>query len=452
MSSKSTCKENILGTQSIPNLMIKYCFPAVIAMMISGVQVMIDGIFVGNFVGPNALASVNIAGPFLSIIFGVAMVISIGSQSYIGISLGAGDTEKAQNSFVTFFRIISVLAISITITGLTLDEPIARILGSDELLLADVSTYIKIISIFALPVCIMQYFGFLSRVVGKPERYLYGSILSVIVNVTLDYLLIAKFDLGVMGAALATGIAFSSSLLFVISPMLNRKNVINVFTGRFKTESIGSVLYNGSSEGINSLSSAVTTFLFNVSLMSISGAGGVTAFTAISYVGMLGSMILFGISDGIGPIVSYNFGMNDYQRVKKIMKASYICNFIFGALLFSLLFFFGEFLVGLFIKDNPELIELAVSGGRLYAFSFLLSGFNILNSGYFTFIGKGFESVLVAASRGLIFVSIGIFALPMFLEINGIWLSVPFAELCAVVVGLVLLKITNKKLHENKFV
>ncbi len=452
MSEKPMNKETILGTEKIPKLMIKYCVPAVIAMMISGVQVMIDGIFVGNFVGPNALASVNIAGPFLSIIFGVAMIISIGTQSYIGISLGSGDTKKAQNSFTTFFRIILILAISITVLGQFLNDAIARTLGADELLLADVSTYIQVISIFAAPVCLMLYFGFLSRIVGSPERYLYGSILSVIVNVSLDYLFIARLDMRVTGAALATGIALSSSLLFVISPMLDKKNVINVFTGKFKTESIGAVLYNGSSEGINSLSGAVTTFLFNVSLMSVAGAGGVAAFTAISYVGMLGSMLLFGISDGIGPIVSYNFGMKDYQRVRKIMNTSYICNLIFGVMLFSLLFFFGEWLVGLFIKGDPELVALAVSGGKLYAFSFLMSGFNILNSGYFTFIGKGLESVLVAASRGLVFVSIGIFTLPLVFDINGIWLSVPFAEFCAVIVGLALLKITGKKLHKSKSV
>ncbi len=441
---------NILGTKPIPKLMIKYCLPAVVAMIITGIQGMIDGMFVGNFVGPNALASVNIAMPFMQIIIGVSMVISIGTQSYVGINLGLGNAEKAQNSFKTFGMIISSIAVLITILGLTLNRQIATALGADNVLIYDASTYIKFISIFALPMCIMFYFGFLSRIVGKPEKYLYGTILSVIVNVSLDYLFIARLDMGIMGAALATGIAYSSALLFVVSPMLDRKNVINIFAGKFSAQSVGSVFYNGSSEGINSLSIAVTAFLFNISLMNISGPGGVTAFTAINYVGTLGTMLLFGISDGVGPIVSYNFGMHDYRRVKNIMKTSYVCNLIFGAVLFSLLFFFGEMLVGLFIKDSPELINLAVSGGKIYAFSFLFSGFNILNSGYFTFIGRGLESVLVAASRGFIFVSIGIFALPVFLGMNGIWLSVPFAEFCAVIVGLGLLKFTDKKLYKSK--
>ncbi len=449
MEKKKLRVENIMGTASVPKLMVKYCLPAVIAMMITGVQGMIDGMFVGNYIGSNALASVNIALPFMQVIIGVSMVISIGTQSYVGIKLGSGEKQRARDAFVTFGMIIAIIAMLLTVLGVTLSEQIGTLLGADDVLLPDVSTYIMYLSIFALPVCIMFYFGFLCRVIGKPERYLYGAILSVVLNVSLDYLFIAQFNMGILGAALATGIAYSSALIFSISPMFNRKSVINVFAGRFSKQSIGSVLYNGSSEGVNSLSIALTAFLFNISLMQIAGPGGVSAFTAINYVGSLGSMLLFGISDGIGPLVSFNFGMGDIGRVNKIMKFSYLCNLFIGTVLFILLFFFGEVFAGMFISDNPELVELAATGGRIYAFAFFMSGFNILNSGYFTFIGRGLESVIVAASRGVVFVSIGIFVLPTFFEMDGIWLSVPFAELCAVIVGFLLVVRTRKKLNKS---
>ncbi len=400
---------NILSTQSVPKLFMKYCIPAVIAMIITGVQGMVDGIFVGTFVGSYALASVNIALPFMQLIVGFSMIVSIGTQSYVGVKLGQGDTENAQNSFNTFKIIILSIAVLITLIGLTLNRQIAGLLGANEILIDDSASYIKYISLFALPMCSMFYFGFLNRIVGKPERYFYGSILSIIVNITLDYIFIARLDLGVRGAALATGLAYTSALLVIISPMLNKENIINIFVGKFSTKSIGFVFYNGSSEGINSISVAVIAFLFNTSLMQIEGPGGVAAFTAINYVGTLGGMLLFGISDGIGPVISYNFGTRDYTRVKQFMKLSYSCNVVFGIMLFSLLFFAGEQLVGLFIKDNLELISLASAGGKLYGLAFLMSGFNILNSGYFTFIGRGLESVIVASSRGFIFVSIGPF-------------------------------------------
>ncbi len=440
-----TLTDNILSKERIPKLFIKYCFPAVIAMIISGLQGMIDGMFVGNYVGSNALASVNIAMPFMQLIVGVSMIISIGSQSYIGLNLGKDNREKAQNCFNTFKIIIFVCAALITLLGLTLSSQIAVLLGADETLLAGSATYIKYISIFAIPMCMMFYIGFLNRIVGEPEKYFYGSMLSIIVNVSLDYLFVARLGLGVMGAALATGTAYVAALFVVIWPMLKRSNVINLYVGKFSGESILSVLYNGSSEGINSISIAVTIFLFNAALMSVAGPDGVAAFTAINYVGTFGGMLLFGVSDGIGPIVSYNYGTQDTKRVKALMTLSYICNFVFGVGLFLLLFFGGEWLVGLFIKDNAALVSLAASGGKIYALSFLLSGFNILTSGYFTFIGKGLESVMVAASRGLIFVVIGITMLPNYFEIDGIWLSVPFAEACTFIVSLVLLKVTAKK-------
>ncbi len=438
--------ERVLGTESIPKLMLKYCLPAVIAMIITGVQGMIDGIFVGRFIGSNALASVNIAMPFMQLIVGISMIISIGAQSYVGIALGKNKKKRAQDCFHSFKIIIWVSSVLITVLGVSYNEQIARLLGANTVLLADSSAYINFISLFALPMCTLYYFGFLARIVGKPERYFYGSLVSIVVNISLDYLFIAKMGMGVKGAALATGLAYTLALLMVISPMLNKDNIINIYAGKFSTASIMSVLYNGSSEGINSISIAVIAFLFNTSLMQIAGEGGVAAFTSINYVGTLGAMLLFGISDGIGPIVSYNFGARNIKRVKQVMNLSYFINFIFGLMLFLLLFFAGKQLVSLFITDNLSLIQLAVSGGKLYAIAFLMSGFNILNSGYFTFIGKGLQSVIVAASRGFIFVGIGIFTLPLFLDINGIWLSVPFAELCAVIIGFLLLKKTNKQM------
>ncbi len=440
---------NVLSTQSTFKLFIKYCIPAVISMLIAGLQGMIDGMFVGNYIGSDALASVNFALPFMQIIFGLSMIVSIGTQSYAGYQLGKGDIEKAQNGFHTFKIIIIIGALFITVFGVGFSEWIAVLLGAKESLIHYTAVYVQVISFFSIFICIMLYFGFLNRIVGKPEMYFYGSILSILTNIGLDYLFLVHLDMGVNGAAIATGMSYIVALLVVIWPMLDRKNAINIFVGKFSKECIKPILFNGASEGINSMSIAITAYLFNVSLMRIAGADGVAAFTAINYIGGLGVMVLFGISDGVGPIVSFNYGMNDSKRVKDTMNFAYLSNLLFGVLLFLLLYFNGEFLAGLFIKDQPTLIDMASAGGKLYGISFLFAGFNILNSGYFTFIGKGLESVIVASCRGFIFVSIGIFVLPLFLELNGIWLSVAFAEVCAVFVGIILL---NKKRETNSVV
>ncbi len=433
-------ENNKLLSEKLPKLFIQYCFPALFAMVIAGIQGIIDGIFVGNFIGPNAMASVNIANPFLQLIIGLSMVVSVGTQSHVGLMLGMGETKRAQDAFQTFFRMVILFAFVIVVLGGLLNKQLGVFLGADNFLLPDVSSYIKTISLFSVSMCLMFYFGFMNRILNRPQLYLYGSILSILVNIMLDYIFIAKLNWGTTGAALATGIAYSSALLFVMWPLLDRNNVLNIFVGKFSNKCIAPVLYNGCSEGLNSLSVAITTFLFNTVLMGMAGASGVAAFTAINYIGTFGSFLLFGISDGVGPIVSYNFGHGSVKRVRSIMKMAYTVNFVSGLLIFIILFFFGEVLVGLFIKDDIALTQMAVNGGKLYAFAFLMSGFNILNSGYFTFIGKGLESAIIAASRGFVFVSIGIFALPLFLSINGIWLSVPFAEFAAMLIGCYFLK------------
>ncbi len=431
--------DNILLTGKLHRVFVKFTWPAVVAMLISGIQGMVDGIFVGNFIGANAMASVNLAIPYLQAIIGLSMVVSIGSQSHIGLKLGYGNVKEAQDTFQTFFRIILGKAAVIMCAGIFLSVGISKLVGANDVLLEGTSTYIRTLGFFAIPMVLMFYFGFLNRIIGRPELFFYGNVLSLLVNITLNYILIAKLGMGMVGAGLATGISYSSALLVVVWPMIEKSNVINVFKGEFDRRCVFPVLYNGASEGINSVSIALTAFLFNVTMMKFAGEDGVAAFTTINYVGNMGILVLFGISDGVGPIVSYNYGYGAFDRVKKIMRSAYLVNLILGSFVFAILFFAGEDIVSIFVKDNPQILEIAVQGGKIYAFTFLLAGFNILNSGYFTFIGQGLSSAMVAASRGLVCVTIGIFILPIFLGIQGVWLCVPLAELCSTCIGCSLL-------------
>jgi len=184
--------ENILGTEKISKLFIKFSIPAIISMVIAGAQIIIDGIFLGNFVGQNALASVNIVQPFMQVIIGFSMIISVGSLSFIGRSLGEGKKEEAQNIFKTAFVCITIISLVIVLVGRLFSVEIAVLLGANEVLLEGVSIYTRTISIFAPLMCLMFLFGFTNRVVGKPELYLRGMILSLIVNISLDFIFIKQ--------------------------------------------------------------------------------------------------------------------------------------------------------------------------------------------------------------------------------------------------------------------
>ena len=301
-------ENSMILTKKLCPLFIQFTLPAVIAMVMNGVQGMVDGMFVGNVLGSNAMASVNLAIPFNQLTMGLSMIVSIGAQSHIGLKLGTNNIIEAKDTFQTMFRILIGIAGIITILGLCFSRTLAVLVGANETLLNSTAQYIQVMACFSIPMSCVYYLGFLNRIVGKPEKYLQASLISVIANIGLNYIFIVKLQLGVRGAALATGIGVSIGLLMVVKPLLDRKVVINIYEGKFYRNCIKPVLYNGASEGINSLSIAVTIFLFNTAFMKLEGEQGVAAFTAINYIGNFGMLILFGISDGIGPIVSYNYG------------------------------------------------------------------------------------------------------------------------------------------------
>lgn len=440
-------KENILGTEKISKLLVKFMIPAIVSMIIAGAQTIIDGMFLGNYVGPNAMASVNIVQPFMQVIIGCSMIISVGSLSFIGRSLGDRNEEEAQNIFKTSFILIIISTIIISILGIFFSERIAFILGADQVLLNGVASYVKIISMFAPLIGLMFLFGFINRVVGRPDLYLKGMILSVICNIILDFLLIKKLGLGVSGAAIATGLAYVVAFFVVIKPMIDKNNIVNVFKGKFDKSVIVPVVYNGSSEGVTAIAIATTAYVFNMAFMQIAGAAGVAAFTTINYIGEFGVLIMFGISDGIGPIISYNHGYKDKDRVKETLNLAIKINLIVGAILFLILFVFGKELVSMFAKGNEEVLKLAIDGSKIYAFSFLICGFNIIKSGYFTSIGDARASIVIAASRGIVFIILGIIILPNLIGISGVWLTIPFAEIVTIIISMYLTKISSKNLE-----
>lgn len=440
-------KENILGTEKISKLLIKFMIPAIVSMVIAGAQTIIDGIFLGNYVGPNAMASVNIVQPFMQVIIGCSMIISVGSLSFIGRSLGNGNEKEAQNIFKTSFILIIIASIIISILGIFFSENIAFILGADDVLLNGVINYIRIISMFTPLIGLMFLFGFINRVVGRPELYLRGMILSVICNIILDFILIKELGLGVKGAAIATGLAYTVAFFVVIRPMLDKNNIVNVFKGEFDRSVVVPVVYNGSSEGVTSIATATTAYVFNMAFMQIAGAAGVAAFTTINYIGEFGVLIMFGISDGIGPIISYNHGYKDKYRVKKTLNLALKINLIVGLVLFFILFSFGKELVSMFANGNEEVLKLAIDGSKIYAFSFLICGFNIIKSGYFTSIGDARASIIIAASRGIVFVILGIMILPSLIGVSGVWLTIPFAEIVTIIISIYLSKVSCKKLE-----
>lgn len=438
--------QRILGTEKLSKLFIKFTIPSIIGMIFIGVQGIIDGLFVGNVIGGNALAAVNLVQPYVQIIMAYALIISVGAQSIIGINLGKDDKEKSQNIFRTALILLIIISLIVTIFGIFFSKNIAAFLGANEVLIEDASTYIKTISYFIIFISLMFLFETVVRTIGKPNISLISMIIAVFLNVILDYLLINKFNLGIKGASLATGISYSLAFFINIIPFLNKKSAINVYKGKFDKSTLFPMIYNGSSEGVSSISNALSMFLFNTALMKIAGENGIASFSIINYISQVGYMVLFGIADGVRPIISYNFGAENNHRVNKILNSSVIVNIAIGAIICIVMVVFSKPLINIFLKDGKEVLEMATIGAKIYGIAFLFNGINILISSYFTAIDDPKSSIIIAMSRGIVFIFVGIVILPYIFGVNGIWMTIVFAELITI---LLCFKLLNKEL-KNK--
>lgn len=436
-------EEQEFATAKTGYLFRKYAVPGVICLLFIGIQSIIDGLFVGNTIGANALAGVNIVMPLYTFITSLIVVVGIGCQTIICISSGEGNYQKASDAVRTALLFLVLFTTFVTIILFCFSQNIIMMLGADEQLYHYSANYLISLSPF-FPLLSILFFGdFFLKSQGKP--YLSVIILgaSVVINIILDYILIVRLELGTTGAALATGISFSIGAMIIIPRLFNRSSPVCVQKGKFRFRLLGNMLYNGSSEGISELSAGIVMFLFNIAMMHYVGAAGVAAFTSISYMLYIGITVFVGMSDGIIPVMSYNYGASNMKRVLSILKTNIIVNGFIGITLCALAFFGGETLVTLFFDksaENMATIEMAIIGSKICAFAFLFNGFNISMSSFFTSMGDARLSVIISILRGLIFVVLGLLVYPFLLEVNGVWISIPSAEFLTFFVATLILK------------
>ena len=425
----------------ISRLFVKYAVPGVIGLLFLGIQAVIDGIVLSHFAGARALASVSLILPCYNFIIAAALVTGIGCQTLIGLSLGKSDRQRANHALTTAFVFLAIFSLIGSLLIFCLARPIAVGLGADAELVEGSVDYIRTLVPF-FPMLSLMFLGdYMMKIEGHPGLATRIMSATVILNIILDLLFVGYWKWGISGAGLATGIAFTAGACCNVPPMFSRKRTVYVQRGRFRWRLLGQMLYNGSSEGISELSAGISVFMFNLVLMRYIGADGVAAFTALEYILFIGVTIFLGISDGVIPIVSYNYGNSRRERVRAVVRLAARTNLLIGLLLFITLWIGGEQVVKLFFREGETgVVEIAVKGASLYAFAFLFNGFNILVSGYFTAIGNAKWSVVVSLLRGLVFIALGIYWFPHWFGLEGIWYVIPAAELCTLLVALFLLR------------
>ena len=432
-----------LARGRIMPLFLRYAMPGVLAWVFLALQTIADGFIVGRLIGADALASVNIAAPVYSIVTAIAVIIGVGTQAQVGISLGASRPSDAKTAFISglaglaFFSLCGTLLVNLNASGLSI------MLGADDVLKEDTVRYIYGVMPFLPGIAAHIFFDNMLKAIGHPRYAMVVTVSTIVMNVVLSLIFVTIFDMGTFGAGLGTGLSFTCGGLASALLFLKKYSFSSMApaSGHFSFRSLGHIFYNGSSEGLSEFAYAVTTFLFNITLMRYVGKEGVAAFTLVSYLTYLGISISLGISNGVIPIVSYNYGAERYARVRSIVGLSAKTNTVCGIMFLSVLYLFSPQICSVFIDPSETAVmEYAILGARMCSFAFLFNGFNILASSYFTAIDKAGYSLLISSLRGLVLLSACIIILPEFLGFTGIVLAMPIAEAITFVTASLLLK------------
>lgn len=439
---------NTFEKKITPGFLLKFTLPSVIMMVFNSFYTMVDGGFVSNMVGTTALSAVNISYPLISLVFAIGIMLASGGSAVVAKQMGEGQQLKAKQSYTFIVTCGVVVGIIIAAIGLLFTKEISLLLGANEAIYEYCYDYILYISIF-IPFAILQVlFQFFFVTAGKPNLGLILTILGGVANIFLDYLFMGPMNLGIKGAAIATGIGFTIPAVIGLIWFAKKEDRLLCFTKpKFDGKVLLKTCTNGSSEMVSNLAVAVTTFLFNKLMMRYVGEDGVAALTIVLYAQFLFTAVFLGYTSGIAPLFSYNYGAQNEKRLKKLFKLSIIFVTIcsIGAYAFSLLL--AKPVVALFSEPNSTVYNLAIHGMGLFGISFLIMGFNIFASGLFTSFSNGLISAILSFLRTFVFIILAIMILPKFLDVNGIWLSIPVAEIVALFVSVIFM-LKYKKVYQ----
>ena len=410
-----------------PWSLLKFAFPSIIMMMFMSLYTIVDGIFVSRFVGSNALSSLNIAFPAASVVIAVGTMLATGGTAVISKYLGEGKKREARECLSLFLLVGLLFSFFAALIAVLFPEPICRMLGANDLLLADSITYLKILLLFS-PACMLQtLFQCFLVTAGAPHMGLILTILAGLVNAVMDYVLIVPCQLGIGGAAMATGLGQTIPAVIGLVFFLSPRHELHLTRFSFRVKELLQACYNDSSEMVTQFSNAVITLLFNIILMRLAGPNGVAAITILLYGQFLFNAFYLGFSIGISPVIGFQYGAGDRVKLRKIYRISFLFVAVSSFVIVVSAVFFSPAIVTIFTKDQ-DTWELASVGFRLFAINFLFSGMNITSSGFFTALSNGKVSALISFCRTLVFIVISLLILPRIFGINGAWIAIPVAE------------------------
>ncbi len=417
--------------------LLKFTFPSIVMMVFTSIYGVVDGVFVSNFAGSESFAAVNLIMPFLMILGAIGFMLGTGGSALVAFILGTGDGQKANRVFSLMVYVLIVLGGIFMVGGILFMEPMARLLGADEAMLPVCVQYGRIVMLGLIPFMLQNTFQSFLVTAERPHFGLYITIAAGVTNMALDALFVGVFRWGVAGAAAATVISqIVGGVIPFVYFICPNKSKLRLGKTKMDFRVLGKAAANGSSEFMTNVSMSLVNMLYNWQLMRLIGAQGVAVFGIIMYVSFIFAAIFIGYSMGSAPVIGFHYGAGNKEELKGLFRKSLWILLVFSVVLTGLAM--------IFVAYDAELLELTKRALTIYSLAFLMLGFNIFASSFFTALNDGLTSALISFGRTLMFQVGSVLLLPLIFDVDGIWAAVILAEGLALILSAVCV-IRNRK-------
>lgn len=410
---------------------LKFAVPTIAMSVFMSFYTMVDGLFVSNLIGTSALSAINLTAPVIQVVTAISTMLATGGSAVIMKKMGEQRPAEAREDFTFLILVNVVVGLVMTMLGYSLMETIFGNIGLSPDVANYCTSYLSRYLVFTIPILLMNNFTLYMIASEKATLSLVCSVSGGVLNMVLDYVFIGLLDMGIGGAAIATGLGYSVTAVVGLFVFSRKKSLLHFTKPAFRFKVLASAATNGCSEMATALVTGIITMMFNWTMLRYVGEDGVAAVTIIMYVLMFASSLYTGYSYGVAPMLSYYYGEKNHEKLKKLVSTSLNVIGVISLVTVAASFAATKPLVSIFARPDNPVYGLAVTGNRICTLALFFIGFNIFASGMFTALSNGIVSAILAFSRSFVFMLITMLVLPAILGVNGVWLATPAAELMA---------------------
>lgn len=428
--------------------LLRFAFAPIMMMVFTSIYGVVDGLFVSNFVGKVPFAAINLIMPFTMVLGGLGFMVGTGGSALVAKTLGEGRKEDANRYFTMMVLFTLIIGAAATAFGIAFMEPAARLLGATDSMIGDCVVYGRIVVGFTTAFMLQNVFQTFLSTAEKPKLGLFYTVAAGVTNMALDALFIAGFRWGVAGAAMATGLSQCVGgvlpLFYFLRP---NSSLLRLRGTRLEVRVLLRACGNGASELMSNISASLVGMLYNIQLLRFSGEDGVAVYGVLMYVSFIFVAVFIGYTVASTPVVGFHHGAGNHDELKSLLKKSVALMISGGVLMMVLSWVLAAPLAQVFVGYDPELAAMTRHAFIVFSYSFLLAGFNIFVSSFFTALNNGAVSATISFFRSLVFQILCVLVLPALLGLDGIWWSITVADVFACIISVVFLFAKRKKYH-----